>query len=367
MATQKTLGRASILDHVGNTPLVELPRLATWAGVPEGVRLFAKVEALNPGGSCKDRIAIALLDDAEKNGLRPGGIVVEATSGNTGIALAQACAVRGYRLHIVASEKVSEEKVRIVEAFGATVHRTPIVEHGHPDHYTEVAPRLAKELGGHYLAQFENHANIAAHERITGPELLEQAARQAIRIDAFVAGVGTGGTITGIARHLARASPATRIILADPQGSILAAGGRPRGYLVEGIGDDAVPALYDTGCVADAVTIDDETSFRFAVQAARLEGVLVGGSSGSHLAAACQVAREAPSGTDIVTILPDTGRNYLSTFLDPAWCRARGLHRVHDDSPPATAITLSPDTTAAPATAPPPRPGGPARGLEAIA
>lgn len=326
----------TILDCIGDTPIVDLPRLARAAGLPEGTRLLAKAEHLNPGGSGKDRLALALLAAAERKGLRPGGVVVEATSGNTGIALAQACAVRGYRLHVVSSEKVSDEKIRILQVLGATVHRTPNVPHGHPDHYGEVAPRLAKELGGFYLDQFHNGANVAVHEAETGPELLGQVHAIAGRLDAFVAGVGTAGTLTGIARHLRRASPATRIVLADPQGSVLACGDAPAPYLVEGIGDDVVPALHEEWLVDDAVTVSDAESFRHAVLAARLEGLLVGGSAGAGLAAAIHVARRLPAGSVVATLLPDTGRNYLSKFLDPAWCERNGLPDVHA----ATALPL---------------------------
>jgi cysteine synthase len=323
----------TVLDAVGTTPLLELPRLARHLGVPEGTRLLAKAEHLNPGGSAKDRLAVALVDAAERKGLRPGGRVIEATSGNTGIALAQACAVRGYRLHVVSSRKVSDEKIRILQAFGATVHRTPLVPHGHPDHYQEAAKRLARELDAILLDQFHSPANTKVHEEWTGPELLRQAKAQAGRLDAFVAGVGTGGTLSGIARHLRQASPRTRVVLADPEGSILAAGGEARPYLVEGIGDDAVPPLFETGLVDEAVTVSDLDAFRTALLAARLEGLLIGGSAGAHLAAAADVARRLPPGSVVATLLPDTGRNYLSMFLDPEWCRANGLDGVHEGLP----------------------------------
>jgi cystathionine beta-synthase len=324
----------SILDAVGATPLLHLPRLARHLGVPAGTRLLAKAEHLNPGGSAKDRLAVALVDAAEAKGLPTGGTLVEATSGNTGIALAQVAAVRGYRLHVVSSQKVSDEKIRILQAFGATVHRTPNVAHGHPEHYQSVAGRLAKELPDAVLLdQFHNAANTKVHEDWTGPELLQQCRAQAGRLDAFVAGVGTGGTLSGVARHLRKASPRTRIVLADPAGSILAAGGEAKPYLVEGIGDDAVPPLYETGLVDEAVTVNDRDAFRHALLAARLEGLLVGGSAGAHLAAAAEVARRLPPGSVVATLLPDTGRNYLSKFFDPAWCAERGLASVHEGLP----------------------------------
>jgi len=328
----------SILDHIGQTPLLPLPRLARWAGVPDGTRIYAKAEHLNPGGSGKDRLALALLQRAEANGLARGGVVVEATSGNTGIALAQACAVRGYRLHVVASEKVSDEKVRILAAFGATVHRVPNRPHGHPEHYIERARTLAAELAGHYLDQFGNPDNSAVHERTTGPEILGQLQAYGRLPDAFVAGVGTGGTLAGIGRYLRRTVPTVRIVLADPVGSVLARGAPFAPYKVEGIGDDVVPELYDPSLVDEALTVPDGTAFAFALAAARHEGLLVGGSSGAHLAAAAHLAKRLPPGSTIVTLLPDSGRNYLSTFLDPAWCDANGHAAVWHDAPDADAL-----------------------------
>ena len=333
-ATATTATPRSILDAIGETPLLELTRLARHCRLPEGTRILAKAEHLNPGGSGKDRLAVALVEAAERKGLRPGGTLVEATSGNTGIALAQVAAVRGYKLHVVSSRKVSDEKIRILHAFGATVHRTPSVPHGHPEHYQVVAARLANELPGAVLLdQFNNAANTQVHEDSTGPELLRQAREGAGRLDAFVAGVGTGGTLSGVARHLRKASPRTRIVLSDPEGSVLADGGAARPYLVEGIGDDSVPPLYETGLVDEAVTVSDSDAFRFALLAARLEGILVGGSAGAHLAAAVDVARRLPAGSAVATLLPDTGRNYLTKFLDPAWCTANGLAAVHEGLP----------------------------------
>lgn len=324
--------RTTILSAIGQTPLLDLQRLARHCGLPPGTRLLAKAEHLNPGGSGKDRLAVALVDAAERRGLRPGGTIVEATSGNTGIALAQVAAVRGYRLHVVCSQKASEEKVAILRAFGATVHRVPAVPHGHPQHYASVAPRLAKELGGVYLDQFGSPANTEVHQHHTGPELAQQAVRLAGRIDAFVAGAGTGGTLSGVARYLKAAHPSCRVVLADPAGSILAAGGEAKPYLVEGIGDDSFPPLHEPGLIDDAVTVGDRESFRFALLAARLEGLFVGGSSGSYLAAAVEVARGLPPGSVVATLLPDTGRNYLSKFFDPAWCARHGLGDLHQEA-----------------------------------
>lgn len=310
---------------MGETPLVELPRLAEDAA-PEGTRMLAKAEHLNPGGSGKDRLALALLDEAaRREGLETGDAVVEATSGNTGIALAQACAIRGYELHVVCSAKVSEEKIHILEALGASVHRTPKVPHDDPRHYTAVAPQLAQELGGVYLDQFTSRANVRVHREHTGPELLAQTRELGLEPDAFVCGVGTGGTLTGVARYLKAEVPGIEVVLADPEGSVLAGEGPAGSYLVEGIGDDHVPPLFDADLVDEAVTVPDQVSFGFALQAAEDEGLLVGGSSGAHLAACSEVAGRLGPDAVVTTVLPDTGRNYLSTFLDPGWREERDL------------------------------------------
>lgn len=322
----------NILSAIGKTPLLVLPRLARWAGVPEGTRIVAKAKHLNPGGSGKDRIALALLEDAEKRGLQPGGTVVESTSGNTGIALAQACAVKGYKLHVVASEKVSREKIQILEAFGATVHRTPLVPHDHPEHYINAGKRLARRLDAFHLGQFENPANVTVHQEHTAREILEDVEVLGGRVDAFVCGVGTGGTLSGVAGVLKSEHSDCVVALADPEGSVLAAGGPTHDYLVEGIGDDHAPVLFNSGLVDQAVTVPDRTAFLFARAAARLEGLLIGGSAGAHLAAACTLAKWLPAGSTIVTVLPDSGRNYLSTFLDSKWCEANGIEwpEFHD-------------------------------------
>jgi cystathionine beta-synthase len=322
----------TILENIGWTPLLELRRLPSAARLPQGTRLFAKAEYMNPGGSIKDRLATALIEEAEGRGLRPGGTIVEATSGNTGISLAMAAAVRGYGLRVVASAKVSQEKLRILRAFGATVDVTPDVPHGSPKHYTEVAKRLATSIpGAVYLDQFHSPANVRVHEEGTGPELLSQVRETAGRLDAFVCGVGTGGTFVGIANYLRRVSPHTRIVLADPDGSVLAGACKFRPYLVEGIGDDTSPPLFDPSVVTQAVVVSDRESFQYALLAARLEGLLVGGSSGCHLAAAATVARELDPGSVVATILPDTGRNYLTKFFDPRWCAENGLADLHQE------------------------------------
>ncbi len=321
----------TILDAVGRTPLLELRNLGEELRLPRGARLFAKAEHLNPGGSVKDRLAAALVREAQRRGLPPGGTIVEATSGNTGISLAIAAAVHGYHLHVVASSKVSQEKLRLLRVLGATVTVTPNVPHGSPDHYTEVAQRLAEETpDALYLDQFRSPLNPGVHEAETGPELLGQVHEASDRLDAFVCGAGTGGTLVGIARYLRRVSPRTRVVLADPEGSILAGGGTPRPYLVEGIGDDRRPPLLEPGLIDDSVTVSDRESFRLALLAARTEGLIVGGSSGTHLAAAAATARQLGPEAVVATVLPDSGRNYLSKFLNPDWCAAQGLADLHE-------------------------------------
>ncbi|HEX2022111.1 MAG TPA: cysteine synthase family protein [Candidatus Thermoplasmatota archaeon] len=300
-----------ILAAVGRTPMVRLARLSP----PGGATVWAKCEHLNPGGSAKDRIALGLVERAERDGtLPPGGTIVEASSGNTAIALAQAAAVKGYRCVIVVPEKVSEEKRRMTRAFGAEVVVAPKVAPDHPQHYRRVAKRLARETGGVFLDQFANPAATDAHYLTTGPEIHAQLGG---RVDAFVAGAGTGGTIAGVARYLKEKDPAVRVVLADPPGSLLSGPAKP--YLVEGIGVDFhLPGL-DLRLVDEIVTVPDAESFAWARRLAREEGILAGGSSGSALAAAVGVAAQLPPDANVVAILADTGRNYLSKLYDDAW------------------------------------------------
>lgn len=301
----------SILSAIGGTPMVHLGKLSP----PGGARVYAKCEHLNPGGSAKDRIGVALLDRAERLGqLLPGGAVVEASSGNTAIALAQACAVRGYRCILVMSEKVSGEKRAIVRAHGAEVVLAPKVPPDHPNHYRRVAERIAAESGAVFLDQFANPAATDAHHATTGPEIWTQVGG---RIDALVAGAGTGGTLTGVARYLKERDPRVRVVCADPPGSILTGPAAP--YLVEGIGVDfPLPGL-DLALVDEIVTVPDAESFRWARRLAREEGILAGGSSGAALAAAVGVASQLAPSQTVVAILADTGRNYLSKLYDDAW------------------------------------------------
>lgn len=293
--------------------------------MPPGTRLLAKAEHLNPSGSGKARLARALLDEAEKEGLDPGDAVVEATSGNTGIALAQVCAIRGYDLYVVTSEKTSEDKIRIMQALGTNIHRAPVVPHDHPKHYTNVAPRLAEEIGAVHLDQFSSRANLRVHREETGPELVSQLRQRELEPDAFVCGVGTGGTLAGVGTVLRKAFPDARVVLADPEGSVLSGDDPAEPFLVEGIGHDEEPPLFEPYLLDETVSVPDEESFRFALLAARHEGLLVGGSSGTYMAAAAHIAGELGEDAVVTTMLPDTGRNYLSTFLDPRWRVEQGL------------------------------------------
>lgn len=317
-----------VLDLVGVTPLVALPT-ATPDG---GAAVWGKCEHLNPGGSLKDRIGAALIEAAEQAGeITPGDLLVEASSGNTAIALAQAAAVKGYDLLITIPEKMSREKVRLVEAFGAETVITPNAEPGDPEHYVEVAKRLARERAGYHLDQFGNPANARAHERTTGPEIADAFGSS---LSAVVAGAGTGGTITGIARALADRVPTAEIVCADPQGSVIH-GGEAEPYRVEGIGDDFVPPALDRSLVDRYEVVTDDEAFALCRRLAREEGLLVGGSSGATVAAAIRVAEALPEDGHVVAILGDTGRNYVSKIFDDAWLIDEGLEHVIEETPTA--------------------------------
>lgn len=312
-----------ILDTVGRTPLIHLRSIST--GLP--ARILAKVELMNPGGSQKDRIAIAMIDRAESRGdLVPGGTIVEATAGNTGVGLAMAAAVRGYRCVFAVPDKMSHEKVALLRAYGAEVVWTPTaVAPDSPESYNGVADRLAQEIPGAWRAgQFTNSANPAAHYASTGPEIWEDAGG---RVDAFVAGVGTGGSLSGVARYLREQNRALRVVGADPEGSILS-GDTPRSWIVEGIGEDFIPETFDASLVDEWVRVSDEQSFSAARRLAREEGVLAGGSSGTALHAAIVTARRMPEGSVLVVLLPDTGRNYLSKFHSDEWLIEQGFEHL---------------------------------------
>jgi cystathionine beta-synthase len=310
----------SMLDRIGSTPLIKLRRVA------EDVAplMLAKMEMFNPGGSVKDRIGPAMIDYCEKLGLlRPGGTIIEPTSGNTGHGLAIAAAIKGYHCIFVMTDKVSEEKRSLLRAYGAEVVITPSsVTHDSPDYYKNVAHRLAKEIPGACCPdQYSNPANPAAHYATTGPEIWHDTAG---RVTAFVAGIGTGGTITGVGRYLKEQNPAIKIIGADPPGSVFS-GDIPGPYKVEGIGMDEFPENYDPSVVDEVIRIDDRTSFYWARRLAREEGMLVGGSAGTALAAALIYAHRLTADDVVVVLLPDTGRGYLSKQFNDTWMRENNL------------------------------------------
>ena len=314
----------TILDAVGNTPLVRLSRL----GSGTRTRLVAKVESLNPGGSVKDRIGLAMIEAAERAGqLRPGGTIVEPTSGNTGTGLAIAAALKGYRLVCVMPDKMSSEKIALLRAYGADVVVCPTaVPRESPQSYYSVADRLAREIpGGFQPNQYFNPANPATHEATTGPEIWRQSSGE---ITHFVAGMGTGGTITGVGRALKRENPSIQVVGADPVGSIYSAGANftPKIYKVEGIGEDFMPSTMDLSIVDRIEVVDDKESFLMARRLTREEGILVGGSGGSAVVAALRVARELDDPHALIVVLiPDTGRNYLSKIYNEEWMRSNGF------------------------------------------
>jgi cystathionine beta-synthase len=313
--------KESILDAVGDTPLVRLSRL----GRSLKPQLVAKVEALNPGGSIKDRAAIALIEAAERDGnLKPGGTIVEPTSGNTGTGLAIAASLKGYRVIAVMPDKMSKEKIDLLRAYGAEVVVAPTeVPPDSPESYYRVADRLSQEIPGAFQPnQYRNTANPEAHYRTTGPELWRQSGGQ---ITHLVAGVGTGGTITGVGRYLREQSPDVQIIGADPVGSIYSSD-EVKPYLVEGVGEDFWPETFDPSIVDRYITVSDKDSFLWTRRLAETEGILAGGSCGLALYAAYQVAREIDDPAAMVAvILPDGGRSYLSKIFNDAWMRQYGF------------------------------------------
>jgi cystathionine beta-synthase len=315
----------TILQSVGRTPLVRLRRMTE--GVPAAVA--AKVEAANPGGSTKDRVAVAMIADAEKRGwLRPGGTVIEATAGNTGVGLAMVAAVKGYRCIFVLPDKMSSEKISLLKAYGAEVVITPTnVAPDSPESYNGVADRLAREIPGAWRPnQFTNLSNPEVHYRTTGPEIWEQTDG---KVTVVVGGVGTGGTLSGVGKYLKERNPDVKVVGADPEGSVLS-GGAPHGWKVEGIGEDFVPKTFNSQLVDDWVRVSDAESFHTARELARREGILAGGSSGTALAAALRYARRLTPDDLVVAILADTGRNYLSKCFDDAWLAANKLQWVPD-------------------------------------
>lgn len=346
----------STLDMIGRTPMLEIKHLDTGP-----CRLFIKLENQNPGGSIKDRIALSMVEAAEKEGyLKPGGAIIEATAGNTGLALAQVGILKGYRTLLVVPDKMAREKVQHLRALGAEVRVTRSdVGKGHPEYYQDLAQRLAQSIpGGFYVNQFSNPNNPLSHYRTTAPEIWEQMGHD---VDAVVVGVGSGGTLTGLGRFFAEHSPKTKMVLADPVGSILRhyhetgelieAGS----WTVEGIGEDFIPDNADMDYVKRAFSISDRESMDTAQQLLRKEGILAGSSSGTLLAAALKYCREQTEPQRVVTFVCDTGAKYLSKVFNESWLADQGLtdREMHGDLRDLVArkvsggeaVTISPDDT----------------------
>jgi cystathionine beta-synthase len=338
----------SILDAMGGTPLVRLSRVGR--GLDPAI--LAKVEYLNPGGSVKDRIGLAMVERAEAAGLlRPGGTIVEPTSGNTGAGLAIVAALKGYRCIFTMPDKVSQEKIALLRGYGAEVVVTPTaVAPDSPESYYSVADRLAAEVPGAFQPnQYANQANPEAHYQSTGPEIWEQTGGA---VDVFVAGVGTGGTITGVGRYLKERKPGTLVVGADPEGSIYSQPDDVHPYLVEGVGEDFWPSTLDRSVVDRYVTVADRDSFQMTRRLAREEGLLVGGSCGLAVHAALEVARDLGPDATVVVLLPDSGRGYLSKIYNDDYMREHGFlprqrggtlsdvlaGKAHHDTPPLVTV-----------------------------
>ncbi len=324
---------SSSLDLIGRTPMLEVRRLDTGL-----CRLFLKLENQNPGGSIKDRIALSMIEAAERDGvLKPGGTIVEATAGNTGLGLAQVASVKGYRLILVVPDKMAREKILHLRAMGVEVRLTRSdVGKGHPEYYQDMAHAIAAETGGFFVNQFENPANPAAHEAGTAPEIWAQMQGD---VDAVVVGVGSGGTLTGIGRFMRAHSPKTVMVLADPVGSILkdyvetGKIGEAGSWVIEGIGEDFIPVNAQMDLVGRAYSISDRESIETARALLRTEGILAGSSTGTLLAAALRYCREQAEPKRVVTLVCDTGSKYLTKAFNDFWVAAQGFteRELHGD------------------------------------
>jgi len=345
---------SNVLDAIGNTPMIEVKHLDTGK-----CRLFLKLESQNPGGSIKDRIGKVMIEKAEADGqIKPGATIIEATAGNTGLGLALVAAQKGYKLIIVVPDKMAQEKIFHLRALGAEVRLTRSdVAKGHSEYYQDVAERLAEETGGFYVNQFFNDANPHTHETWTAPEMWEQMEHD---IDAVVCGVGSGGTIAGMAHFFEKANPKTEIVLADPEGSILAKyvetgelSNDVGSWEVEGIGEDFLPGVADFARVNKAFTVTDEQSFHAARELLSKEGILSGSSSGTLLHAALEYCREQDEPKNVVTFVCDSGNKYLSKMFNDYWMMDRGyidqksfgdlrdvIGRLHEDR---ATVTVGPD------------------------
>jgi cystathionine beta-synthase len=321
----------SVLETIGRTPLIRLNRVARDLPCP----IYGKVEFFNPGQSIKDRIGRAMIEKAEREGLIKPGLttIVEATSGNTGVGLALVAAVKGYRCIFVMPDKMSREKIDLLRAYGAEVVIVPTnVPPDSPESYSGVARRLLNEIPHAWQPdQFMNMANPEIHYLTTGPEIWDQTQG---RITCFVSGIGTGGTISGVGRYLKERNPKVRVVGADPEGSILS-GGQPRSWKVEGIGEDYVPKTFNSQVVDEWVRVSDKESFLTARKVARMEGLLIGGSCGTCVAAGLRYAERLTPDDLMVIILPDTGRNYLSKCYNDEWMRENGY--LEEEARPASA------------------------------
>jgi cystathionine beta-synthase len=309
----------TVLEIVGNTPIIRLPQIQP----PGGGRVLAKLEYLNPGGSIKDRIGLPMIEAAEAAGLlRPGGTIVEPTSGNTGVGLAMVAAARGYRCIFVMADKQSPEKIQLLRALGAEVVVCPTdVEPEDPRSYYSVSRRLAEETPNAFNPnQYANEANPATHYATTGPEIWQQVGEE---LDHLVVGVGTGGTVTGVGRYLKEQKPEIQIVGADPEGSIYT--GDVHSYLIEGVGEDFWPTTFDRSVIDRWIQVSDRDAFLCARRVAAMEGILIGGSGGMAVQAALDVASELPPHKTVLVILPDGGRPYLSKVFDDDWMRSHGL------------------------------------------